>query len=94
MEQMSPRTLEDFVLYKSPLCGFCFRVTHFLKGQGIDIQMRDVMIDRGAADELRSGGGRTTVPCLRIEQADGSVHWMYESMDIINYFGKWVNQQP
>ncbi len=94
MEQSKSCGLEDFVLYKSPLCGFCFRVTHFLKRQGIEIQMRDVMTDSGAAEELRAGGGRTTVPCLRIKQEDGSTHWMYESMDIINFLSKWCNQQP
>jgi len=31
------------------------------------------------------GGGKTQVPCLRIEQAGGEVEWMYESDDIIRY---------
>jgi glutathione S-transferase len=29
--------------------------------------------------------GRQTVPCLRIERADGSVEWMHESEDINAY---------
>jgi len=94
MEESSYPVLEDFVLYKSPLCGFCFRVTRFLKRQGIDMHMRDIMLDRGASEELNTGGGRSTVPCLRIEQSDGSVHWMYESLDIVNYLTRWVNKQP
>jgi glutathione S-transferase len=28
-------------------------------------------------------GGRHKVPCLRIENADKSVEWLYESSDII-----------
>jgi glutathione S-transferase len=35
--------------------------------------------------ELLNGGGRKTVPCLRIEDSSGSVQWMYESGDIIAY---------
>ena len=34
--------------------------------------------------ELVEGGGRQTVPCLRIEAEDG-VRWMYESLDIMRY---------
>jgi len=94
MEESSLPDLQDFVLYKSALCGFCYRVTHFLQRQGIDIQVRDIGTDTGASEELGSGGGRLTVPCLRIEQSDGSVHWMYESLDIVNYLTQWQNAQP
>ena len=31
-----------------------------------------------------TGGGSTTVPCLRIRR-DGQEEWMYESLDIIDY---------
>jgi glutathione S-transferase len=41
--------------------------------------MRDIL-----RRELVEGGGRATVPCLRIER-DGEVHWLYESRDIIDY---------
>lgn len=58
------------------------------------MRMRDTMLDGGASEELRSGGGRSTVPCLRIQQNDGSVHWMYESLDIVNYLTRWINKQP
>ena len=79
---------DSMVLYKSPLCGFCFRVTQFLKRSGIALKMRDVFADSGASAELVSGGGRATVPCLRIEHADGRVEWMYESLAIIEYLSK------
>jgi len=36
-------------------------------------------------DNLIDGGGKSQVPCLRIESEDGAVQWMYESRDIINY---------
>ena len=47
--------------------------------------MRDTLRDASARAELLAGGGRGTVPCLRITEADGSVRWMYESTDIIRY---------
>ncbi len=94
MNQNSWPDIVSMVLYKSPICGFCFRVTRFIKRQGIEIKMRDTFMDAGASAELMAGGGRSTVPCLRIEQMDGGVEWMYESLDIIDYLTQWVNKQP
>ena len=42
------------------------------------------MTDMEAFRELLQGGGKSTVPCLRIERGI-EVSWMYESMDIIDY---------
>lgn len=75
---------ESFQLYQSEMCGFCHRVRHYLAGAGIEIPLRDTLRDPKAREELVSGGGRATVPCLRIER-EGSVEWLYESMDIIDY---------
>ena len=41
--------------------------------------------DREAYDDLIRGGGRGTVPCLRIERDTGDVEWLYESVDIVEY---------
>lgn len=49
--------------------------------------MRDILLDPAARRELVSGGGRPTVPCLKITR-DGSVQWMYESLDIIEYLNQ------
>jgi len=56
----------------------------FLSVKELDIEMKSTS-DRENATALMQGGGKTQVPCLRIEQADGSVQWMYESDDIIRY---------
>jgi glutathione S-transferase len=77
-------TQESYQLFKTDLCGFCYRVRHFLEENGIDVELRDTMREPDAFRELLQGGGRTTVPCLRIERDDG-VEWMYESIDIIDY---------
>lgn len=74
----------SYTLYQYEGCPFCYRVRRFLDEAGLEIPLRDTMRDPEARRELIEGGGRSMVPCLRIEQ-DGQVRWMYESMDIIAY---------
>ena len=38
-----------------------------------------------ARQELLAGDGDLKVPCLRIEDGQGQVAWMYESKAIIGY---------
>lgn len=75
---------ESYLLYESPICGFCLRVRRFLEQTRIRIEGRDTLREPQALRELIEGGGRATVPCLRIER-DGEVRWLYESLDIIDY---------
>ena len=76
---------EQYVLYQYDTCPFCARVRHFLETRGIELPMKDTMLDPAAFRELLMGGGRATVPCLRIEDDADEVHWLYESADIIDY---------
>jgi glutathione S-transferase len=73
-------------LYYSKYCFFCQKVLMFLRGKESDLELLNTS-DRANAQTLMQGGGKTQVPCLRIEQADGTVEWMYESDDIIQYLG-------
>jgi glutathione S-transferase len=42
-----------------------------------------------------SGGGNLKVPCLRIENQQGGVEWMYESTAIINYLNsRFTAEEP
>jgi glutaredoxin len=75
---------ETYTLYHYPSCGFCARVRRFLDETGMAVELRNIHADPQALFDLRNGGGRTTVPCLRI-QRDAEVIWMYESLDIIDY---------
>jgi glutaredoxin len=75
---------ERYTLYHFPSCPYCARVRDFLDEAGIDIEMRNIHADPQALYDLRTGGGSTTVPCLRIRR-DGQEEWMYESLDIIEY---------
>ena len=75
---------ESYQLFKTDLCGFCYRVRGFMDDHGIEVPLRDVNSDAEAFRELLQATGRTMVPCLRIERGD-EVQWMFESMDIIRY---------
>ncbi len=79
---------EQYVLYQYAACPFCHRVRTFLDRAGIDMPMRDTMGDMAAFRELLVGGGRPTVPCLKITSASGETTWLYESNDIIDYLSR------
>lgn len=76
--------LEGLVLYHFDSCPFCRRVRAVLQQQGWIMEERDILQNGTWRDELLQGGGKTQVPCLRIEQGD-DVHWMYESADIVRF---------
>ncbi len=90
-EKLSPTQL---ALYYSPTCPFCHRVLNALQGMGFapdldaadagGIALKDKSQDQAIEQELIAGGGKKTVPCLRIER-DGNVEWLYESLDIIAF---------
>ncbi len=75
---------ETYELYCSELCGFCHRVRRYMAGAGWEFPIVDTLRDRGARAALVEGGGKATVPCLKITRGD-EVIWMYESLDIIDY---------
>jgi glutaredoxin len=78
-------TQPKLALYNSDTCWFCARVRQTIQQLGLDIEFRDAVGNAVHREALRSGGGKTQVPCLRIEDAQGSVRWMYESADICSY---------
>ncbi len=81
---------EHLVLYHFPYCPFCVRVKHHMERLGLDIEQRDIRQDRAFADELFEGGGRYTVPCLRVVRPNGRVTWLYESRDITDYLDHYL----
>lgn len=76
---------DQLTLYASRWCGYCARVMHAVQEMDLDLSVKDVGSDGGARKELVAGGGSRQVPCLRIDRADGSSDWMYESQDIVDY---------
>jgi glutaredoxin len=88
--QKGIRMNEQYQLFKSDTCGFCYRVRAYVEQLGMDLPLRDINSDADAFRELLQGGGRSMVPCLRIErngEQGTEVEWMYESLDIMRYLG-------
>ena len=75
-------------LYQYQACPFCVKVRRAIKRQSLSIETRDIKRSDAARSELLSGGKNLKVPCLRIEDNEGQVQWMYESTDIIGYLEK------
>ena len=71
-------------LYQLQACPFCVKTRRAIHQLNIDIPLKDIGKDVKHRDELASGGGRTMVPCLRIDEGSNT-RWMYESDDIIAY---------
>lgn len=75
---------ESYELYHSETCGFCHRVRHYMADAGWEIGLKDTLRDRSAREALMQGGGKATVPCLKITR-EGEETWLYESLDIIDF---------
>jgi len=71
-------------LYQFHACPFCLKTRRALKRLGLNIELRNAQKNPGRA-ELKAGGGQIKVPCLRIDNADGTSSWMYESSEIIQF---------
>ena len=72
-------------LYQYEACPFCVKVRRAMRRTALAIATRDVKRNESAKTELLAGGGVLKVPCLRIEDEQGQVEWMYESSNIISY---------
>ena len=77
--------LTKLSLYQFKACPFCVKVRRQMRRLNIKIECRDAKNNPIYRKELLAEGGRLKVPCLRIEQPDGQVQWLYESDDINRY---------
>ncbi len=75
-------------LYHYDACGYCQIVRSDLADSGLEVELRNIHQVSEHRDALMAAMGRTTVPVLRIEDADGSVRWLPESADIVRYLRK------
>ena len=81
----SDRQTSHLALYQFEACPFCVKVRFALKRLGLHIELRDAKNNPQYKRELIEGGGEYQVPCLKIENTDGKIQWMYESSDINRY---------
>lgn len=79
------RETAKLALYQYAACPFCVKVRWAMKRNSLNVETRDAKRIPQFTKELVEGGGNLKVPCLRIEDDNGSVTWMYESSDIIDY---------
>jgi glutaredoxin len=77
-------------LYHFYSCPFCARVHRALRELGLNPQLCEVTANTEHRKDLVNGGGRTTVPCLRIAQTGAEDIWMYESTDIVAWLRREV----
>lgn len=71
-------------LYQFHACPFCVKTRRAMHRLNVPVTLRDARGDQQARDQLLAGGGKVKVPCLRIDEADGT-RWLYESNDIIAF---------
>jgi hypothetical protein len=59
-------------------------VNRVIRQLNLNIERRDAARSTSWGGELRRGGGKVQVPCLRIQQRAKS-EWLYESEEIIRF---------
>ena len=77
--------LKGHQLFYFSTCPYCIKVRLALWWMGLHLPLREILFHPKNKAELIAGGGKKQVPCLRIENENGGVQWMYESGDIIRY---------
>ncbi|CAB3710432.1 hypothetical protein LMG26690_03171 [Achromobacter animicus] len=77
----------ELSLYQFQACPFCVKTRRAMHRLNVPVALKDAKHDPDARAALQAGGGKVKVPCLRIEDAEGT-RWMYESNDIIAYLEK------
>ena len=84
-QEQVDRETEKLALYYYETCPFCTRVLRTIERLRLKIEMRNIREVPAYREQLIQGGGSPAVPCLLIQYDDGSMKWLYESDDIMNY---------
>lgn len=79
------KSIAGHQLYYFATCPYCIFVRLALAWWGLKIPLREIMFNARNNADLIAGGGKSQVPCLRIETGSGDVRWLYESIDIVRY---------
>ena len=77
--------LKGHELFHFTTCPYCIKVRIALWLLKLELPLKNIYSDPRHKSELIAGGGKKQVPCLRIENEEGGVQWMYESSDIIRH---------
>ena len=79
------KQIEGHQLYPYSGCLSCVIVRLALWRLGLKVPLKNIISQPGNNVDLIAGGGKSQVPCLRIENENGAVRWIYESTEIIRY---------
>lgn len=80
--------VSDLALYHFGFCPYCRMVRSNIKRLNLSIELRDIHEQEQHLQDLITGGGKKTVPCLQITEPNGDHTWLYESADIVTYLNK------
>lgn len=75
-------------LYHFKMCPFCVKTRRQIHRLALTIENRDARNDPQWNEELVNEGGKYQVPCLKITAPDGTVEWMYESIEINQFLNE------
>jgi len=79
-------------LYHYDSCPFCAKTRRAIDELDLKIELRNIQTNDQHRNDLRQGGNKTQVPCLRIEKLKGETQWLYESDDIIKFLAQQQNE--
>ncbi len=88
----NPDTIRHLALYHFQACPFCAVTRGALNFLDIAVERRDILNEPKYREELIQQGGKSQVPCLRIENHDGTVEWLYESRDIVRFVRDYASE--
>jgi len=75
----------NLILYQYKACPFCVKVRRTLKRLSLPVDLRDPKRSADAKKELVDGSGILKCPCLKIDDGEGDIQWMFDSKEIIGY---------
>ena len=79
--------ITNLTLYQLQMCPFCIKVRRHLIRLNLPLKVVDIN-NNIYRDELLANGGKTQVPCLKVELGPKKSKWLYESDDIIYYLNE------
>ena len=75
----------SLALYQFKTCPFCIKVRQEMHRLALPVTLLDAQHDAQNRAALQQGTGANKVPCLRIQNTDGSAQWLRESGAIVDY---------
>jgi glutathione S-transferase len=77
--------MSSYALYYYDQCPFCQMVLREMRKTDVQIELMNTLTNPQNRQDLIQGGGKGTVPCLKITTEEGRESWMYESGDIAQF---------